>query len=397
MTQPNTPMQHTPKLRIIAILTLLVAVVGIALVVKNRLNQRNQATAASAAPAPVLKLAPSDVWQVQEHGFTQVIPITGTIKARESTIVRAKVAAEIKQLHVREGDEVRQGQVLAELDSTEFDLRMLQAQRVADANKAQLEIAQRNLSTNQALAQQGFISATALQNAQSNEAAARANFDAAIAGLDLARKAKNDTLIKAPIHGRVAQRWMQAGERVSIDARIVEIVNLDQLEIEAAVSPEQAAQIEIGHTAKLGTESAKVVRINPAAQSGSRAVLIYLSLPSSKLRTTQPNWVQGQFIKGQIVLNTTQSLVIPPSALQVSDAAPQVRVWHQDSIQTRHVQIGQRGWLMPASSPQNHPTPTEVVQVLSGLQAGDWVLREGNASLKEGTPARLASAPTPSL
>ncbi len=378
--------------------------VGIGIVIKNRIQQRAQEVSAAATSTPSLELRASDVMKVQAQDFFQVILISGSLKAKESTIIRAKVAAEIKQILVREGDWVAQGQVIAGLDSTEFDLRVLQAQRLADASKAQLEIAERTYQNQQALAQQGFIAQTALLNAKSNDTAARANLEAALAGLDLARKAKNDSVIRSPIQGQVAQRWMQPGERVAIDGRLLEIVNLQQLELEAALSPDKAALIQIGQTAELRidgspqTLKAKVARINPSAQSGSRAVLVYLTLENTPNKNAgQPFLIQGQFARAQIQLGSTSSLTIPPSAIQKEGAVSHVRAWHNGIIQTRRIETGQQGWLLPsATKPPDtgsatHPA-VEVIQVLSGLETGDWVLLEGNAQFKEGAKAHLASA-----
>ena len=131
---------------------------------------------------------------------------------------------------------------------------------------------------------QGFISKTALDTSLNNLDAAQANYKAALAAVDVARKSLDDTVLRAPISGLVSQRLAQPGERVAVDARIVEIVDLSRLELEATLSATDSVAVRVGQQAMLQVEgtdrpiTARVVRINPSAQAGSRSVLAYLGV-----------------------------------------------------------------------------------------------------------------------
>ena len=326
--------------------TIAVAVVALLLGVGLRaVKARRQAVAASAAPASAapLELGSVDVLVVRSQPLTQTLAISGGLKAATTAVVKAKVASELIALGVREGDAVKAGQVIGRLDTAEFDWRVKQAEQTALSARTQLDIAKRALENNRALVAQGFISATGLETSVSTEAGAAASYQAAQAATELARKSRNDAVLVAPISGVVSQRLAQPGERVAIDAKIVEIVDLSRIELEAAVAPDDVGGVRVGQSARLNVDglaepgSATVVRINPSTQAGTRAVMVYLALrPQSGLR-------QGLFARGSIELQRKDALCAPVSAVRVDQARPYVLTVEAGRIVRRAVELGLRG------------------------------------------------------
>ncbi|MCW5639283.1 MAG: efflux RND transporter periplasmic adaptor subunit, partial [Rubrivivax sp.] len=315
------------------------------------------------------------------HELVRRLEVSGNLVAVNSAFVKARVAAEVKSVAVREGDSVRPGQVLAQLDPTEFDWKLRQAEQQARSAQAQLEIAQRTLQNNRSLVQQGFISATALETAVSTEAGAQATLQAALAGVELARKARADATVTAPIAGQVAQRLVQPGERVPVDARLLEIVDLSRIELQAAIPPEEAGLLHVGAAASLQIDgidapvAARVARINPSAQPGSRSVIAYLELqPHPALR-------QGLFARGTIELERRRALALPPSALRNDQAQPYVLRIEDRRVVQRVPQLGSRG--TDAAEPGSL-----LVEVLGGLADGDRVLAGNLGAVRDGTAVR---------
>ena len=169
-------------------------------------SQRKPAndTAATTTPAGnLIELSASDVVAVQKMDMVQGLSVSGTLKASQSAMVKARVAGELLDLMMREGDQVQAGQVIARIDPTEYQARERQAQQQADAAQAQVDIAQKQFDNNKSLQEQGFISPTALQNAAASLNGAKATYLAAVAARDVARKALDDAVIRSPISGQV--------------------------------------------------------------------------------------------------------------------------------------------------------------------------------------------------
>ena len=353
------------------------------------LKARKLAAAAAAAPASAplaLELGADDVLVARVQPMTRTLAISGGLKAATSAVVKAKVASELTSLTVREGDVVKAGQVIGRLDTAEFDWRLKQAEQTAVSARTQLDIAKRALENNKALVAQGFISPTGLETSVSTEAGAAASYQAAVAAAELARKSRADAVLLAPINGIVSQRVAQPGERVAIDGKIVEIVDLSRIELEAAVAPEDVGGVQVGQTARLNIDglseagTAKVVRINPSTQAGTRAVMVYLALqPQQGLR-------QGLFARGSIELQRKTALAVPVSAVRVDQARPYVLAVENGRIAQRSVELGARG------DAAINGQPEAAVEILSGVADGTKLLRGTAGAVRDGTTVKLAAA-----
>jgi biotin carboxyl carrier protein len=137
----DTPKNKKPWLRWLVVLLVLAAVVlvGRQWLARRTATQAATAATAASAPQPQLELAPQDLLTVERTTLSRRLDVSGSLKAVNTAFVKAKVAAELKTLSVREGDAVKAGQVIGQLDATEFDWRLRQAEQQAAAARAQLD------------------------------------------------------------------------------------------------------------------------------------------------------------------------------------------------------------------------------------------------------------------
>lgn len=372
-------MKKLPWKWIVAALVLLLIGGGVVRALGERRAQQAKLAEASAAKAQsVAELAAGDVVKSEQRELQRGLPISGSLKAVNSAIVKARIPGELQNLTLREGDLVKAGQVVARVDPTEARARLRQAEQQADAAKAQIDIAQRQYTNNKALVDQGFISKTALDTSWNTLVGAESTHKAAMAAVDVARKGLDDAELRAPIGGVVSQRLAQPGERVAIDGRVIEIVDLSRLELEATLAPSDSMEVKVGQEATLQIEGggrpvlARVVRINPTAQAGSRGVLAYLAVSDpAGLR-------QGLFAQGTLATGSTSALAVPLSAVRTDKPMPYVQVVEGNKVAHRAVQPGVRG-----------QAGTETWVAVTGLAAGAVVVKGHVGPLREGTQVKF--------
>ncbi len=341
------------------------------------------------SPTP-LEFAATDLLEVRPGAVSRSIPITGSLRPARQTLVRAKVAGDLRELPVREGMTVREGQVIARIDVTEFEWRVKDREAQLRAAQAQVENAQRTLANNRQLFEKGFISQSALDAAQSGADVAVGNRDAAMAQLAMARKSLADTAVTAPLSGTVAERFAQPGEKVSPDTRILSIVDLSQMEIEAAVPASEIGHVAVGQKVTLGVEgveapqAGRIVRINPGTTAGTRSIAIYIGLanPDARLRA-------GLFAQGSLALETrADALTVPAAALREAAGRTFVYAIESDRLVEKPVVTGLRDDTATAANGS-----AGVIEIREGLKAGDRIVAVNLGPLRVGAPARQRTAP----
>jgi RND family efflux transporter MFP subunit len=275
--------------------------------------------------------------------------------------------------------------VLARIDLTEVQAKVAAREADVAAAKAQLVWAEKNRNQQKALLDKAFISQSAFDNIQSNFDVAVARLHAAEAELVVARKSQGDAVLVAPFSGIVSLRHAQPGERVALDAKVVSIVDLSRLQLEASVPPAAIGQVRVGQTMNFRVEgfgerefAGRIERINPSATVGSRSISVYAVIDNGEglLRG-------GMFAQGALTLSRVDgALAVPGSAVREEIGQTFVYVIDDGLVKKRNLKVGP-------------PDAAGRVQVLEGLAAGERIVRANLGALKEGVSARLSGPQSP--
>jgi RND family efflux transporter MFP subunit len=350
------------------------------------------AEGAGSAPAdPPLDFTPGEAARPVLMALPQVVEFSGPLVAPNTAIVRAKATGTLLTLDVQEGQRVRAGQSLGRIDVSELSSRV--AERAANLASAQATLAQaqRTHESNVGLANDKFISPIALENSRTQLDGAKAQVAAAQAQLESARVALRDASLVAPIDGIVAKRYVVAGEKVTSEQQLFDIVDLRQLELAGTVGTQDVPRLAAGMPVELRVEGVDapvhgaLARIAPQAEAGTRSIGVAVRLANDKeaLRA-------GEYAVARVQIGDARPrLTVPIGA--ISSASGQEYVWtlEHGKLLRRTVVTGRRD---PARGR---------AEVLDGLTPDAPVLGMRFENLREGAPARIvasatAATPTPS-
>ena len=342
---------------------------------KTIAQQQSQAAALS------IEVAASDLAEAETREVRRELPLTGQLRPVHVALVRAKVAGEVMQMLVKEGDTVKNGQLLARLDAAEHQARLDERVATLAASKATWENNERTRKNNEELLRKGFISQQAYDNTLANSSVALAQVKAAEANVALAKKSVDDTLVKSPWSGLIAERAVQVGDKASIDTKLLTIVDLSRMEIEAAVPASDIPNVEPGQTLNFKVEgfgarpfNGAIARVNPQSAAGSRSIMVYIEVPNADGALKG-----GMFAKGGLTLTRREAVTaVPISALREERGETVVYAVIDNKLARLAVKTGTRN------------DDEAWVEIVQGLQPGVKVVKTNLGALNSGVTVRLA-------
>ncbi len=360
-----------------------VAVVAVLVLGGSLLSGGEAKKPAAEAKAPALEFAAADLAVAEKQSLIRSLNFSGSLQPVLQTTVKAKVAGDVVELGVREGQTVRQGQLLLRINPVNLQAQLDSQQASLERARAEFSIAAKNRANSASLLQQKFISQNAFDATHSQHDAAAANMRAAEAQLRIAQTALKDASVTAPQAGIVSRRYVQAGEKVSIDAPLIGIVDLGKMEIEAPLAATDVASVKVGQPVRFRVDgfagrefSGRVERINPVTEGGSRAITVYISVanPEQELRG-------GMFAQGLLELERTpEILVVPATALREEAGSHHVLAIEDGKLAKREVKTGLRD------------ETRGLVEVREGLTAGAQIVRHRIPGLKVGSAVVVKAA-----
>ena len=348
-----------------------------ALTVQRR-NAQEEAEKRGAKPP--LEFIQADIVRLQLKRLSVESELPGSLQAVSQATVRAKVAAEVKRVLVREGDRVAAGQTLAEFDTAQLRAQLAERSAALASARAELSTAQRTRQANAELLKQNFISQNAYDTTEGTYQTKLAAVELVKAQLEQTQISLTDAVVRSPIAGIVSKRYVQPGEKVGFDAMLIAIVDLAQLEVQAQASLADIAKVQIGMPARVEIEgladrtfNGRVERINPSAEPGTRSIYVYVPLKNegSLLKA-------GMFARVRLTMAAErETAALPVSAIRGEGAQTYVWLLAGKRLERRPVTTGTRD------------DRAHLVEILSGLQTSEDVIATKFDNLQHGLPARL--------
>jgi membrane fusion protein (multidrug efflux system) len=293
--------------------------------------------------------------------------VAGVLSPIRSVGVNAQLGGALLSVRVEEGDVVRQGQVLAEIDSRELRAQVRSAE-------AALALAKSTAERSAVLYKERIVTAAEHERDQAALTAAQASLDAVRTRLGYAQ-------VRAPTSGIITDKRAEAGDVVGAQARLFTIADISMLVVRVQVSELDISGISVGQSADVLVDAlgdakfrGTIRRIFPAADSITRMVPVEIGLAGPAIARLKPGYLARVTVK---LGERPGVLLTPLSSVVGSRDARAVFLLHGTKVERRLVRVGQ------ASG--------EVVEILDGITEGDTVVIAGAEQLRDGAEVRIVA------
>ena len=302
----------------------------------------------------------------------------GSLRSRRSVVLRPEISGRITQLNFSDGQRVRKGQLLVQLDD---QLPRAQVQQ----SRAELSIARANHKRNQELVAQGFISQRSVDESA-------ANLEVAEAKLALAEATAQRLRIVAPFDGVAGIRGVNVGDYLKDGADIVNVEDLDAVYVDFRLPERLQNKVKTGQTARVAFDalpgvqySAVVLAINPQIDADGRSLAVRGCIDNRRLQLRPGMFARVTAVFGE----RSDANVVPEEAIVPDGAAPYV---------LRVVAGPEEGSQVAKRTPVRLGARTPgFVEVVEGLSPMDVVVTAGQQRLqRDGMAVRVVELGQPS-
>ena len=328
------------------------------------------------APAVPVVVATASVLDVPVY-----LDVTGRTEAYETVTLRSRVDGQVKSVTFADGQHVRQGDVLLQLDPADFQARLAQAQANQAKSNAQLQKARADLERAIALRAKGFVSEEKVNETRTAVATADAAANADTAAAELARLQLSYTTIRSPINGSVGAKLVFPGAAVRASDTALAVVNrIRPLHVAFSVPEKYLPALQ---TALRDSNKKMLATITvPGGSEGLEGQVRFIDngvdaatgtiVLKALVANDQEKLASGQFVTVNLVLERLKgAVVVPAEALQQnSEGAFVFVVKSDDTVEVRKVRVG-------------NVQKAQAV-IAEGLAAGDTVVIEGQLRLTGG-------------
>lgn len=296
--------------------------------------------------------------------------VPGTVVSDQKAQIASRLIGYIKDLNVKEGQQVKRGEILFRIDSTDIKSQIAQANSAYQQAIAALDDAKLDYDRFTKLYKEDSVSKQQYDKIRLQYSVAQENLSAAKSGLDQAKSQLNYANVKAPFDGIVVQKMAEAGALASPGQPVVVIENLQSISVQtevagdlyAALSPGDEATVLIDGQDKPVTGT--IYTLVGAANPKTRTHTVKLSLPSISGVNT------GTFARVSFTRGERQTVMVPESALVVRTGVEGVFVVRDGKAYFTMVRTGMK--------------LNGQVEIQAGLDLGEKIVVDNNQSLLNG-------------
>ena len=317
------------------------------------------------------------VTQVKNQAIETTEEAIGSLEGLIDPTVAAEVAARVVKVLVNPGQTVKQGQLLATLDASDFAMQRNEAQAEIARTQALIDNQAKTVARNQALVDKKFISQNVVDNDIAQQNVLKQQLEAAKARVGSINHSSSKTKVVAPVSGIIEKKIVDAGDFVRVGDPIVQIISKQRLRAHLPFPEHIGAQLKPGLKVRLTTPtSSKTVEsviheLKPMITEGSRTIDVIADV------VDEPGWQPGASVSGTVILGEqAAAMMIPEQSLVLRPAGEVVYVARDDVAYQAVVKTGMR---------QNG-----LIEILEGLQVNDVIVVDGAGFLTDKAPVEIS-------
>jgi HlyD family secretion protein len=340
----------------------------------NAADDKAKASVPATKPALTVNVIAPILQDINQH-----VLANGSLAAWQEAIIGAEVnGLKITEVRVNVGDRVKQGDVIAVLQSDTLKAELAQAEATLAEAVASAQEARAQTERAKSLQQQGFFSNAQLSQTLATDAIAQARVQSARAAVQLQTVRLSQTQVKSPDAGVISSRLATVGSVVNAGSELFRLIRQGRLEWRAEVTASDIGRIKVGSIVKITAASGQVLQgkvrmVAPSVDAQTRNALVYVDLPD-QIGSARA----GMYAKGEILLGQSQAMTVPQTAVVVRDAFSYVYIAGTDNKVTQvKVQTGRLS--------------SDRQEILSGLKTDEQVVVSGGAFLNSGDTVRVVN------
>jgi RND family efflux transporter MFP subunit len=321
------------------------------------------------------------VTQVKNQAVETTEEAVGTLEGLTNPTLSAEVAARVIKIHVNTGEAVKQGQLIATLDATDFGMQRNEAQAEVARIEALLANQEKTVERNQALMNKKFISQNAVDNEVAQQNVLKEQLVGAKAHVGSINHSSSKTKIYAPSSGNVEKKLVDDGEFVKVGDPIILIVSKHHLRAHLPFPEHIAAKLKPGLEVRLASPTSEtgiktvIHELKPMIVEGSRSVDVIADIEGS------PGWQPGASVTGTVILGEqTAAMMVPEQGVVLRPAGEVVYVVRDNKAYQAVVKTGAH--------------LNGMVELISGVNENDTIVVDGAGFLTDDTVVKIASAKT---
>ncbi|RTR32227.1 efflux RND transporter periplasmic adaptor subunit [Shewanella atlantica] len=301
---------------------------------------------------------PVETTTVIQGDVSSFYSTTATLEAPQEANVVTRISGLIESINVEEGDRVTKGQLLAVIDAKRQRFELARSQ-------AEVEIIEQELNRLKKMSNKEFFSADSMAKLEYN-------LQAAIAKRDLAALQVQESMVRSPIDGVIATRFVKAGNMAKEFEELFYVVDQDELYGIVHLPEQQLQSLRLGQDAQIfankhtdETVHAKVLRISPVVDAQSGTFKVTLSVPNQKATLKA-----GMFTRVELRYDTHINVItVPYNAVVNQDNEFALYVIDGDNANRRAVSLGYR--------------EADTVEIVDGIEPGEQIVIRGHQNLKD--------------